>query len=122
MFPIRTLVLTVALTLSTSVPLVACAQQAPAPQAQTAQRAAATCSLGWSYPEDEPGDYRRAAARHIVTRIESGQRVEEDWSWQGMPAVVGACNDQLVLEWQAAGMPDELGWLDSVAAQPDGDA
>lgn len=44
MFPIRSLALIVALTLSTSVPLTACAQEAPAPQAQPQ---AAQQATGW---------------------------------------------------------------------------
>jgi hypothetical protein len=102
MFPTRTLALIVALTLSTGVPLTACAQEAPAPQAQP--QAAQAVS-----PE-------RQAAQLIVDRLDAGQRVEEDWTWVGMPPVVGAFNDALLDEWEAAGRPDASGWLEAYAA------
>ena len=114
MFPIRTLLLTVALTLSTSVPLAACAQEAPAPEAQS-QSATVTAQSN----EDAYATLQRQAARMIADRIDSGQRVEEDWTWVGMPPVVGVFNDALLDEWTAAGRPDASGWLDSYAATLD---
>jgi hypothetical protein len=102
MFPTRTLALIVALTLSTSVPLTACAQEAPAPQAQPQAVQAVS-------PE-------RQAAQLIADRLDSGQRLEEDWTWVGMPPVVARFNDALLDEWEAAGRPDPSGWLESYAA------
>jgi hypothetical protein len=171
MFPTRTLALIVALTLSTSVPLTACAQQAPAPQAQPQAAQQATgwqaegydgtdASLaqyaydhgqliegygvdvskvydtskpyGWkANPDTGEWEYvgycgdaslaegegaRRWTAQLIADRLDSGQRVEEDWTWVGMPPVVGAFNDALLDEWEAAGRPDASGWLEAYAA------
>jgi hypothetical protein len=58
----------------------------------------------------------RQAAQLIADRLDSGQRLEEDWTWVGMPPVVGAFNDALLDEWEAAGRPDASGWLESYAA------
>jgi hypothetical protein len=123
MFPTRSLALILALTLSTSVPLTACAQEAPAPQAQPqAVQVADGCKRlpfgQGSYVElGEACDaQQRAAAQLIADRLDSGQRVEEDWTWQGMPPVVGAFNDALLDQWEAAGRPDASGWLESYAA------
>ena len=104
MFPIRSLALILALTLSTSVPLTACAQQAPAPEAQPQASQA-------FYDAQE-----RQAARLIADRLDSGQPLFEDWTWVGMPPVVGVFNEQLLDQWAAAGHPDASGWLESYAA------
>jgi hypothetical protein len=141
MFPIRSLALIVALTLSTSVPLTAVANAAPAPQAQPQAALCdtdASCAQyaydhGWSFdemtPESKVGDRsraygwalandrdRREAARAIADRLDSGQPIFEDWTWVGMPPVVGAFNDALLDEWTAAGRPDASGWLEAYAA------
>lgn len=112
MFPVRTLALIVALTLSTSVPLAACAQEAPAPQAQP-QAAAPGPQVAYANLQ---AAQERQAAQLIADRLDSGQRVEEDWTWIGMPPVVGRFNDALLDEWEAAGRPDASGWLESYAA------
>ena len=39
---------------------------------------------------------RQLAALLIEARIASGQRIEEDLTWVGMPAVVGQYNDEIV--------------------------
>jgi hypothetical protein len=179
MFPTRTLALIVALTLSTSVPLTACAQEAPAPQAQpqAAQEADGWQAEGydgtdaslaqyaydhgqliegygvdvskvydtskpygwkanpgtgeWEYvgycgdaslaegegdPEVDRATGKRCAAEMILLRERSGQRIEEDWTWQDMPPVVAEFNDALITDWQAAGRPqDWRGFLSDVA-------
>lgn len=59
---------------------------------------------------------RREAALAIADRLDSGQPIFEDWTWMGMPELVGAYNDSLLDEWEAAGRPDPSGWLESYAA------
>jgi len=46
----------------------------------------------------------RKAARLILARLKTHCHVEEDWTWQGMPRVVGAHNDALSRAAQAAGL------------------
>jgi hypothetical protein len=58
----------------------------------------------------------RHAAQLIADRLDSGQELFEDWTWAGMPPVVGAFNDALLDQWEAAGRPDPSGWLESYAA------
>lgn len=144
MFPTRTLSMLVALTLSTSVPLATVAHAAPAQEAQPQTVQVALCDTdancaqyaydhGWAFdemtPESMVADHsqpygwalaskrdEREAARTIAARIDSGQHLYEDWTWTGMPPVVGAFNDALLDQWEAAGRPDASGWLDSYAA------
>jgi hypothetical protein len=61
----------------------------------------------------------RQAAGLIADRMIAGQELYGDWTWVGMPPVVGRFNDALLDEWEAAGRPDAAGWLDSYAAQVD---
>jgi hypothetical protein len=145
MIPIRSVALIVALTLSTSVPLTAVANAAPAPE--VAPQAAvcdtdASCAQyawdhGWSFDEMTPesmvadrsapygwaaGNERdeHEAARAIADRLDSGQPLFEDWTWVGMPPVVGVFNGALLGQWEAAGRPDASGWLESYAATVEG--
>jgi hypothetical protein len=41
-------------------------------------------------------------AQLILDRLNSGQAIFEDWSWSGMPALVGTHNDALLAEFKAA--------------------
>ena len=55
---------------------------------------------------------KTAAAEAIVQRIQSGEPYFEDWTWNGMPEIVGIYNDALIQDWRNAGSPaDDLGWL-----------
>lgn len=65
----------------------------------------------WLDSYAQPG--KELAAELISERLDSGQAVAEDWTWVGMPAVVGSFNDALLGEWDAAGQPEASGWLGS---------
>src|SRR5689334_7315678 len=101
MFPIRSVALIVALTLSTIFPLAACAQQAPVPEAAPQAAQSVLVEQANRQAADE-----HQAARLIAERLDSGQPLFEDWTWEGMPPVVGAFNQPLLDEWEAAGRPD----------------
>lgn len=59
---------------------------------------------------------KRCAALLIVARLDSGQRVAEDWTWKDAPAAVDEFHDALITDWQAAGSPDDTySWLTDVA-------
>ena len=63
----------------------------------------------WLDSYAQPG--KDQAAQLISQRLQSGQRIAEDWTWAGAPAVVGDFNDALIGEWEAAGRPDVAEWL-----------
>lgn len=98
--------------------LAADAYAEPAPQLSVAAFCDAAAERDYVTGVHDHAADLRCGAQMIADRLDSGQSIFEDWTWMGMPPVVGDVNDELLDQWEAAGRPDPSGWLASYAAQP----
>ncbi len=74
----------------------------------------ATVIVGWAPVTTNatgPISPKAQAAQLILTRMQSGQPIAEDWTWAGAPQVVGVWNDSLLVDFEASGSGDAQAWL-----------
>ena len=51
-----------------------------------------------------PDPSKVQAAQHILNRLNPGEPIFEDWTWNGAPYSVGQWNDTLLAEAEEAGL------------------
>lgn len=78
---------------------------------------AALAEMEYLDPAEDLAAGKRCAARHIISAMDQGQIIFEDWTWKGAPAVVGEFNDALLEDKDMMGVwpKDDYAWLQSVA-------